>query len=228
MAAIKEINFVPEEIRRTQTAANSAETKGRAQRDLGRERVSTIITTEKALFEGNEEHIIKCWVNPSEFSWAIPIRGSLQKVRGGVARFQWRSPTRRTFYDELKVGMTFSSGNILPQTRTEGGLLTPSIGEGTGPYVTPPGLYNFYQFLSLLDEPLHMDDGRENFAIIVHTSAVFPQITLQGYFDPSGVSFSESAEGTWEVKWSCPFEVVKTSPKFSNLQGLQQVYGMIA
>lgn len=248
MAVVKEINYLPERIQQIINAGASTKTKGQSQRAFGRYRVSTLVTSTRALEENDANGIIKCWVNPSEMNWTLPQRGALQKVRGGTIRYLWRNRERKTFFDEFKVTISFASGNILPQERVSAYALSDNFDEifyesssrmktatfaaadkEGGAAVTPPGLDNLYQFFSLLDEDPLTKTGRDNLHLIFHTSAVFPAILLKGYFDPAaGVTFTESAEGAWEVKWSAPFEILHTTPKITDLNGLRRIYGLIA
>jgi hypothetical protein len=208
-----------------------------ASRGMASDRIPTIITTEKSL--NDPQTSVRCWVNPREASWTLPQRGAIQKTHGGSVRYLWRNPHRNTFYDEFKVAFTFVSGNILPQSTTPGSttntqsVVDPktqkvSSGSTTGISVPAPGLDNFYAFLELFDQDPLLADGRDNLHIIFHTSPVFPGIVLKGWFEPAGISFSESAEGSWQVNWTCPFEIHKTYPKIRDRAELRRIYGLLA
>lgn len=116
--AQKEITEIPQSIQR---ALDAAASDTELTRGMVRQRVPTYVTTVKSLNNPDDKksHMIRCWVNPTEISWTLPQRGALQKVRGGTIRYTWRNRVRRTFYDEMKVSLSFTSGNILPQKRTD-------------------------------------------------------------------------------------------------------------
>ena len=247
MATNRAVNVLPAELQRLLDAGATSTDQAVSKRDFGRYRVPTIVTTVRSLEEGDADQIIKCWVNPGEFGWTIPQRGAIQKVRGGSVRYVWHNRKRKTFLDEFKVNITFSSGNILPSAYAGGvnsreeQLARANLAGLTAEYraqlqennkvdtatLVPPGLDNLYQFFKLFDQGPFMSDGRENLHIIFHNSPVFPSIVLKGWFDPAGITLSESAEASWEVKWSIPFEVLHTTPKITDLKGLRSVYGLV-
>jgi len=243
----REITEIPQSIQR---ALNAAASDAEVQRGTHTARVPTYVTTVESLNLSNQaekkginskSHIIRCWVNPTEISWTVPQRGALQKVRGGTIRYTWRNRVRRIFFDEMKVSITFTSGNILPQQKNDelwtdetanawGTDPSESIraGETTGTPLVPPGLDNLYLFMALLDEDPMTSQGTENFHLVFHNSPVFPAIMLKGWFDPAGLSFSESAESGWDVKWTIPMEVIQTYPRINNVNELRSIYGISA
>lgn len=228
----REINKIPDEIQRVLDVAESAglDLDEDNVRGLPNARVPTIVATTDSL--DDYDRVIRCWVNPSEMSWTIPVRGALQKVKGGTVRYLWRNRERGTFFDSAKVSITFATGNILPNAipltpTIETQILRAATGQASRVQV-PPGLDNFYAFLNLMNSDPRTSDGRENLHLVFHTSPVFPGILLKGYFEPSGVNLSESAEGAWEAKWSCPFEILETVPKLNDVDQLRRVYGLLA
>jgi hypothetical protein len=202
-------------------------------RDFEAPRIPTIVTTQEAysglsdLQFGDEfgrrldrydyeRPYIECWANPSATNWSTPRREAFQKVRAGSVRYSWRKRTRdgskkksETYYDEFPVQFTFQSGNIYTNPK------------GTFAGEVPPGLDDFYLFLKLCNQPKLMEDGRENWHIIVHTSPIFPNITLKGWFTPEGTSWAETAEGGFGMQWNATLEVHSATPSLWALQELQ-------
>lgn len=198
------------------------------------ERLPTIITTAAHLLENRddqtERRVINCWANPSGVDWMASRREALQKVKAGSIRYSWRrrgrakgtgtngtgtTPKRETYYDEPTVRFTFQSGNIL--------AVPGSINERD----VPPGLDDFYLFLGLLNEQKLLEDGRENWHIVIHTSPVFPTIFLKGWFTPDGVTWAESAESGFGLQWSATMEVHQTVPAIHDPSALRKMFGAI-
>lgn len=198
------------------------------------ERLPTVITTAAHLLENRddqtERRIINCWANPSGVDWTAPRREALQKVKAGSIRYSWRkrgrtrgsgasgtdnNASRETYYDELTVRFTFQSGNIL--------AVPGSINEGA----VPPGLDDFYLFLGLLNERKLLDDGRENWHVVIHTSPVFPTIFLKGWFTPDGVTWAESTDSGFGLQWQATMEVHQTIPAIHDPSALRKMFGAI-
>jgi len=247
MARIKLVQKVPESIQRsldqsTVRAHRNQQVLERpdphiTERFPGREandqRIPTIITNQEAysglsqLTFGDEygrrldrsdsdRPYIECWANPAATSWTAPRREAIQKVRSGSVRYSWRKRARdgskkksETYYDEIPVQFTFQTGNIYTNPAGSFG------GE------VPPGLDDFYLFLRLLNMPKLMDSGRENWHIVVHTSPIFPNITLKGWFTPDGVSWAETAEGGFGLQWNATLEVHYATPSLWALDELR-------
>jgi len=222
---------------------------GTAGSRLGRhypdERLPTVITTAAHLLENRddakERRIINCWANPSNVSWTAPRREAFQKVKAGSVRYSWRKrgrtqgtgsklsggsgTTRETYYDELQVQFTFQSGNILA---VPGSVNKPlPIGDGESRDKVPPGLDDFYLFLGLLNEQKLLDDGRENWHVIIHTSPVFPSIFMKGWFTPEGVTWAEASDSGFGLQWQATMEVHQTIPAIHNPTALRNMFGSI-
>jgi hypothetical protein len=151
----------------------------------------------------SEPKAIKFRCNPSDVSWKMPQRSVEQKTKAGTVLHTWNDNSRKTYFDEPILTFKLQSGNILP-TRS---ILNP---RGT----VPEGLNNFYEFMSLVDEVKVLDDGRANLCYIDYNSLIFPSIRLWGFWQPSGISFSDSAVNHAQVnEWSASFTVYKSFPE---------------
>lgn len=204
--------------------------------DTGRhyhlERLPTVVTTAANLLtnrdDKRERRVINCWANPSNVNWNAPRREAFQKVKSGSIRYSWRKrrrakgqkqgidkQSRETYYDELQVQFTFQTGNILavPGSINENGI--------------PPGLDDFYLFLGLLNEKKLLDDGRENWHVIIHTSPVFPTIFLKGWFTPEGVTWAEASDSGFGLTWQATLEVHQTVPAIHSPSALRKMFGSI-
>ena len=195
-------------------------------------RLPTVITTAAHLLENRdnqpERRVINCWANPNNVEWTAPRREAFQKVKSGSIRYAWRKRGRtqqaasdknqeswQTYYDELTVRFTFQSGNILS--------VPGSINENR----VPPGLDDFYLFLGLLNEQKLLEDGRENWHVVIHTSPVFPTILLKGWFTPDGVTWAETSESGFGLQWTATMEVHRTVPPIHNPSELRKMFGVL-
>lgn len=220
--------------RKEQLEGVGKESENRFGRHYQDERLPTVITTAAHLLSNRddqkERRVINCWANPSGVDWTAPRREALQKVKAGSVRYSWRRrgrskgtnqkagedhSRRETYYDELQVKFTFQSGNIL--------AVPGSINEND----VPPGLDDFYLFLGLLNERKLLEDGRENWHIVIHNSPVFPTIFLKGWFTPDGVTWAEAAESGFGLQWSASMEVHETVPAIHDPSALRKMFGAI-
>lgn len=146
------------------------------------------------------------YCNPSDVTWNLPQRTTVAKTNSGTVLHVWRNTARNTFYDEPRISINFQSGNIIP------------VKDGNSK-VRAGGMSNFYQFMQLVDSPKITDDGRANYVIIGYRSNLFPSLTVQGWFDPSGLKFTDGSDNPNQVNsWSAEFIVLETIPKLSNSQ----------
>lgn len=151
----------------------------------------------------NASKAIKFRCNPSDVSWSMPQRSVEQKTKAGTVLHVWNDQTRNSYYDEPTLTFKLQSGNILPVR---------SILEPRG--TITPGLNNFYEFMSLVDEVKVLDDGRANLCYIDYNSLVFPRIRLWGFWQPTGISFSDTATNHAQVNnWTASFTVYKSFPE---------------
>jgi len=192
-------------------------------------RSSTVVTC--SAWEYRKLSGIRLYVNPSEVTWNIKRRGTITKTAAGHVRNTWRNRFRYygrpTYYDELEVSFTFQSGNIMPYAGID--MYDPNaspaqMAEYLANIQPPPGLQNFYEFLSLLDQPQVLG-AYENRHIVIHHSRVFPTIRLEGFFiDSSPVTFTESAENGNEVIWRATMLVYRTYPMLQSATQLIDMY----
>lgn len=169
-------------------------------------RIPFSMTTVEWLERGEEPILFS--VNPSEISWNMPQRSTIQKNLYGTVMHAWPDNLRHTFYDELNVSFTFQSGNIMIQ---------PQNADGSGNKQISQGIVSFYDFLKLVDSPKLTTKGRVNHILIQYNSTVLPNITLKGFFDPKGVNWSESANNPNQINsWTADFIVQDTYPRLSD------------
>jgi hypothetical protein len=156
---------------------------------------------------------IMAGVNPSEVSFRMALRSSEQKTKGGTVTHTWFDKHRNTFFDEPVVSFTFQSGNCMPVFEQQSGTLS-----------VPKGLDTFNYFMELVDTHNSLPDGRPNYVYIIHTSLKFPQLTLVGFFNPSGVNFSDSSGEPSQFTWTADFIVHFTQPRLNSAAELQARY----
>ena len=211
-----------------QTLENLANANQMEAADLGRafafERTPTVITTRAWI---SQNKYIKCWCNPSEANWSMSRRESMQKTAAGIVRNTWRNRSRNTYYDNFPVAFTFQAGNIMPSApynfRDAGfGLLARAQLAAQAPLV-PPGLSDFHKFLELTDEPA-LGGSWPNYHIIVYNSRVFPQLWMEGWFQPDGPNFTDSSQNGNTVTWTHTFMVVKTIPQLTKSSLMSGLY----
>lgn len=171
-----------------------------------------IMTTES--FAAVGRYII-FWASPRNVQWNFPMRAAQEQTRSGTIYHAWRNSSRSTFFDEPQVTFTFQAGNIMPVRlrRTESADGITLTGEVAA---LPAGLFDFYEFFDLLNEPKILSDGRPNFVLIAYHSLVYPEIFLRGFFTPEGLNFSEDAQNPAELTWTSTFKIRNTSPPFYN------------
>lgn len=172
-------------------------------------RVPSVIATERSLLEDDQSRVITSWVNAQQAEWTLPQRSAIQQVAAGALRYVHRNRFRQTHYSTFPVRFIFQSGNILASQYEEH---------------LPPGLRDFYTFLSIMDEDPLLADGRENYHVVVHTSTVFPAIILRGWLAPEGPSWTENSAEGQTVNWSATMEVVKSTPALHNAEELIRAY----
>jgi len=188
------------------------------------------------------------WVNPSECSWRVPLRTSIEQIQGGAIHHEWwsigvGSSQPVTKFDQPVINFTFQSGNIIPnhdmdvgdtakfpgQRRDfrgpQGSGFTgpPPSGDASGRLI-PAGLGNFYDFMELLNQP-NMVNGQPNYVIIEYISMMFPSLTLKGFFSQEGVQWSEQADSPLGIQsWGATFVVFESNPSLWNKDGLNAQY----
>ncbi len=149
------------------------------------------------------------WVaSPRSVSWQIGQRAVEDKNKSGTVLHVWRDRSRKTDYDDPKIIMQFQSGNIGPR----------------GERAVPGGLTNFYQFLSLVDQPKIASTGEPNLIHILYRSRIFPAMVITGFFDPQMVvQFVDDSANPWQVNaWQASFTVYNTTPRLNSFTELTQ------
>lgn len=225
---------------------------------LDRVRTPWVMTCQKWIEEGR--YIISA-VNPKDVSWRMPQRSVIQKTRVGEIVHVWKDRFRGTFYDEPQIAINFQSGNIMPirqkpfvrgareskqfaEKRNANGEIvledasslffeTNKIDTSESEPRVPPGLFNFYEFLQLVDEQKILQEirgpdgdieqagGDINLVYIMYNSRMFPSITLAGLFTPDGVSWTDSSDSPNEVtNWSANFTIYDSYPRLYDLNTL--------
>ena len=146
--------------------------------------------------------------NPRDVTWNMGLRETLTKTATGTVTHFWRHPQRQTGFDEFKLTLNLQSGNLLPYTGANGQSRVSQ------------GLLNFYDFMNIVDAPRLTEQGEINYVTIRYHSTLFPELTLLGMIDPSGIRFTDSASSPHEVQsWSVDFIVQDTQPRLSISNG---------
>lgn len=186
-----------------------------------------ILSTRNWLRQGR---YISMFVNPREISWSVPRRETVVKTAAGAVRNTWRNRYRRTYLDEYMLNITFQTGNILPSSAYPE-FITPNLNITQVALALdnprlPPGLSNFYEFLSLIDQPM-LTGTDENRHVIVMYSRAFPLIRFEGYFTADPITWTESAtgvDGGNQIVWQAQFQVYRSFPRITNFGMLERVY----
>lgn len=187
------------------------------------------LSTRKRLATTPQSRLI-CFVGIQTSSFRLGVRAAETKVASGTILYVWpdrkrRIASRKSHLDEISVGLTFQSGNIIPQESIK---ILPSRGaQGVRTMVEfnpPPGIQNFYDFIALMDEDKIMPDGSPNFVVIEYRSNVFPQLEMHGFFTPDGISWDENAENPNQVTWQVTFNCRRTVPAINDARALATFY----
>jgi hypothetical protein len=184
----------------------------------GDERIGFVLTSELWADEGRA---IALHAGPNQASWELALRASDEPTKAGHARFaQARvatgAQTTTTWFDNPKVRFEFQTGNIMPIP-----LLLDEV-------AVPYGLDDFYLFMELLNQPPLVPsgphEGKHNYVWIFYTSLQFPNLVLRGYFEPEGLSWSDSADSPTSTTWSSGFIVHDMSPNLWERNELKDAY----
>jgi hypothetical protein len=171
------------------------------------------------------------YVNPSQCSWKVGLRSTIEKVAGGAIHHEWptsgigiQSPD--VLIDHPIISFSFQSGAIYPgahEELTEANANQPPIRQ------VPEGLGNFYDFLDILGQSNLMAGGKPNYVNIAYTSNIFPSIWLQGFFTEEGVNWDDSADNPNQVgNWGASFMVFNSTPSLHSAEEMKnhfQSYG---
>lgn len=177
-------------------------------------RVSTSTGSNSQPSKTTRDHLV-FWSSPKNTVWEFNQRGTIQQTRAGHIAHFWRDDKRSTFFDNPSITFTFQTGNIQPLS-IESRLLN----------ILPPGLLDYYEFFSLLDEQKILSDGRPNYVNIVYNSLLYPNILLRGFFDPQFmISVQEDSTKPAQVTWSAKFILKESTPSFNDATKLQAAWG---
>lgn len=192
------------------------------------------------------------WINPSECSWRIPLRTTIEQIQGGAVHHEWDSTgvgiQNPQKFDQPIINFTFQSGNVAPQSWLDVSQLTFVGPPVTPPQVIPPGLANFYDFLALLNQPNITSDrtetrtnvttgevtqervrgGDANYVIIQYHSLMMPLMVLQGFFTQEGVQWTDNSENPNGIStWGASFVVFSSTPSLFDRGALRDVYSSL-
>jgi hypothetical protein len=171
-----------------------------------------IMSTTEWLLENPPKGIV-WFANPSDISWSMPQRSTHSKTLIGTVLHVWPNNSRGTFFDEFRLTLSLQAGNMMPV------LGRYDQWEASG------GIVNFYDFMQIVDAPkLTVGDSknppRTNLVSIQYHSNLFPNLTLLGMFDSSGIKFTDSSASPATVTgWSIDFIVYDTVPKMATFSG---------
>lgn len=207
---------------RTRAAINKANGMHLQPRAIRHSRDAMVVTT---VNWERSQTMIPLFVNPSDMRWSLPRRGTVVKTQGGTVRNVWRNRYRGTYFDEGTVGITFQTGNIMPSAAYDPSELrtVADIAAAVGEPRVPPGLSDFYMFMSLLDQPMLLN-ARPNYHRIYHHSRVFPNIMLEGFFTDDSFSFAEAVTDGNKLQWEATFQIYRTVPRFQSWEALSMAY----
>jgi hypothetical protein len=164
------------------------------------------------------------WIaNPKSVTWQINQRGTESKNKSGTVLHIWHDRFRGSDYDDPKITLNFQTGNIMPQSLN---AANPADPLDPSPFTIPGGLDNFYQFLSLVDQPKIAPNGAANTIHILYRSRIFPSMVLTGFFDPQMVvQFTDDGQNPNQVNgWSATFTIYSTTPKLKSLSDLRNQF----
>lgn len=170
----------------------------------------------RAVDINNGRNHLSFYINPSESQWSIPTRTLTEKVPGGAVHHEWATVggigSGVTRFDQPIIRFSFQAGNITPYAH-QGDDFSNDLDEKL-----PEGLGNYYDFLSILNQPNMLNDGSENRVHIEYHSAIFPDITLKGFFTPEGVNWTDSSDNPYTISsWGASFEVFDSFPQLNGL-----------
>ena len=178
----------------------------------GIDHVPWIMSTTEWLLQNPPKGLV-WFANPSDVSWSMPQRSTHSKTLVGTVLHVWPNNSRGTFFDEFRLTLTLQSGNLMPV-----------LGQDNK-WKASGGIINFYDFMQLVDAPKLTAGSagqppRTNLVSIQYSSNLFPQLTLMGMFDSSGIKFTDSSSSPASVtSWSVDFIVYDTVPKLTTFSG---------
>jgi len=186
-------------------------------------RTSFVLKTEKLGLE--------FWINPSECSWRVPLRTTIEPIQGGAVHHEWYATgigeQHKQKYDQPVLNFTFQAGHIAPRNWSTDESNT-AISRTSSPELAAPGLANFYDFLALLNEPNLKTDGTPNYVEISYASLMMPSIQLKGFFTQEGVQWSDNADNPSSISsWGASFVVFESNPPLFERGQLRDKYATL-
>lgn len=172
---------------------------------------------------------IAFWINPSQCSWKVGLRSTIEKVAGGAIHHEWPtvgigSQEADSLLDNPILSFTFQSGAIYPGAHTEIGPEGDKFNLLSA-LELPVGLGNFYDFLGILGQSNLLPGGKPNYVNILYTSNLFPALWLQGFFTEEGVNWDDSADNPNQVgNWGASFMVFNSHPALSTTNELKTLF----
>lgn len=201
----------------------------------GQERNAFVLTSDLWQSDSIAKKLV-LHAGPSEVQWSIPLRSSTEDTKGGRAHYMQSRPrggNKRTYFNLPTAAFTFQTGNILPmaitgtETTLNNGVKTDE--KKLAGFQVPFGLQDFYYFLELINQPPIVpsgtSEGKHNYIWVYYSSLQFPKIVLKGYFEPDGVSWTDSAEAPNSFTWSASMAVYESTPELE--EPLEQINGYL-
>lgn len=180
--------------------------------------------------DSSPTNILSFWVNPSESQWSIATRTTIEKVAGGAIHHEWPQiglgSQGASVFDQPVVRFAFQSGIITPYGYQHVGSWGKPRSEADKEkdYI-PPGIGNFYQFMTILSDTNVTPAGTPNYVNILYLSATFPALWLRGFFTPDGVSWTDTADNPYQVNaWGASFEVFSSTPALNDSAQLRGAF----
>ena len=154
------------------------------------------------------------WVNPSECAWTMATRTSIEKISGGAVHHEWPSTgvgeQGSSRFDQPVVRFSFQSGVVTPYAYQD-------VSNGDAKGLIPPGIGNFYDFMSLMDQSNVTSAGTPNYVNVIYFSSTFPRLQLKGHFTPEGVNWTDSANDPYTISnWGASLEVFASTPRLNS------------
>ena len=183
----------------------------------GSSREGFILTSDQWIAE-NKALVLHA--GPNSVSWNMALRAQDEENKAGHARYAQarfgKDSATPVFFDFPKLTFQFQSGNIMP---IPGFMNEHSMAHGHK---------DFYHFFELMNQPPIIasgeKEGKHNYTWIFYTSLQFPKLVLQGYFEPEGVSWEDTAEAATAINWNASFIAHEMTPNLWEYSELEDAY----
>jgi hypothetical protein len=205
-----------------EVVSNAASITSAAVRDL-----NYIANVNSSVRTRPSENKIIWAANPKSVSWQINQRAVETKNKSGTVLHVWRRKWSgaSSDFDDPKITINFNGGSFMPIASR--GYTDASVPPSAlTPDQISPSQFNFYQFLSLVDQQKITKSGQPNYIYILYRSRVFPSLILKGFFDPQMVvQFQDDSMNPATVSgWSATFTVYETQPSIAKLSQLLEMF----